>query len=81
MAAVRSVNVGTWNPADYAQVYVPIVQDAILPDPGTGSLYGSTVPMQDTPHVYASVADIPGCPPLVNLGGYIQSLIPTAPAG
>ena len=33
--------------------------DAIIPDPGTGSLYGSTVPQQDTQHIYASTAAAP----------------------
>jgi hypothetical protein len=33
--------------------------DAVIPDPGTGSLYGSTVPQQDTQHIYASTADAP----------------------
>lgn len=39
--------------------------DAVIPDPGSGSLYNSTVPMQDTQHIYASWAAAPVAAPWV----------------
>lgn len=45
-----------------------LVQGGILPDPATGSLYGSTVPMQDVPRVAANWQGDPYCPRIVTHG-------------
>lgn len=38
------------------------VQSGIIPDPGTGSLYGSSTPMQDTQRIYTSAGTAPHVP-------------------
>jgi hypothetical protein len=51
-----------------------VVVNAIVPDPSTGSLYGSTVPMQDDPTIWLSAGDIPGCPAIVTQGSLLGDI-------
>lgn len=57
-------NINTWSG------YTPAARPrdnfgAILPDPSTGGLYNSTVPMQDTTRIYPSWADAPLAAPWI----------------
>lgn len=48
-----------------------LVQAGILPDPDTGGLYGSTVPMQDIPAVAVNWQAAPYCPRIVTHGSLL----------
>lgn len=48
-----------------------LLQTAILPDPDTGGLYGSTVPMQDSPRIAHSWQEVPYAPRIVTHGSLL----------
>lgn len=59
---IPAPNINTW---DGSGPEHPQWTAAIIPDPGTGSLYDSTVPMQDTQHIDASWANAPIAAPWI----------------
>lgn len=63
-SGIPAHNINTWSgytPAPYPRDNL----GAILPDPSTGGLYDSTVPMQDTTHIDANWAAAPIAAPWI----------------
>lgn len=52
-----------------------LVQGGILPDPGTGSLYNSSVPMQDVPYDWHSWQEAPHTAPIVTHGSLLGDVV------
>lgn len=63
---IPAPNINTW---DGSRPEHKQWTDAIIPDPGTGGLYNSTVPMQDTQHIFVSWADAPIAAPWITTIG------------
>lgn len=63
-SGIPARNINTW--AGYTPAAYPRDNfGAIIPDPNTGGLFNSTVPMQDTTHIYGSWAECPYAAPWI----------------
>lgn len=63
---IPAPNINVWDGSGPA---VPQRTPGIIPDPGTGGLYNSTVPMVDTDVLFSSWADAPIAAPWITTIG------------